>query len=145
METVAAVGSLINRLTKDEDTRQDLWVHYLSGNPVDSLSDHLQEITNEYLDDENKIKGAVWQLMTDPPSSDFLELLDSFTEFEKSIICGLMLGFTIQDISQRRGICEVRLRQTISSIRYNPLWENYYGIKNKSDRRRKTRSNRRRS
>jgi hypothetical protein len=137
------VGHMINCLTKDDDLRQDLWVHYLSGNPVDSLSAHLEDIVNEY-SDEQYVKSTVWQLMTDPPSDDFIKLLDSFTEFEKSIICGLMLGFTIEHISQKRSMCEVRLRQTISSIRYNPLWENYHGIKNKPNSRRKTRSHRRR-
>jgi hypothetical protein len=124
----AMVGHLINHLTEDNDLRQDLWVHYLSGNPMDSLSTHLEDIVNEYSDEE-QVKSTVWQLMNNPPSEDFITMLDSFTEFEKSIICSLMLGFTVEHISRRRGISEVRLRQTISSIRYNPLWEQYYGAK----------------
>lgn len=127
------VGHLINHLTKDEDMRQDLWVHYLSGNPINSLPTYLENKVNE-CSDEYSIKNAAWQLITNPPSDEFMQLLDSFTDFEKSIICNLMLGLTVERISQKRGICEVRLRQTISAIRYNPIWENYYGIKNQVDR-----------
>ena len=35
---------LINSLTKSEDYRQDLWVHYLEGNSQFDLKDHLKEL-----------------------------------------------------------------------------------------------------
>jgi hypothetical protein len=38
------VRQLINCLTNDEDARQELWVHYLSGNSVDSFVSRLDEI-----------------------------------------------------------------------------------------------------
>jgi len=34
----------INHLTNDEDLRQELWVHFLEGNPLNSLEHHLKEV-----------------------------------------------------------------------------------------------------
>lgn len=132
MEKTEAVGILINHLTQSEDLRQDLWVHYLSGNPVDSFVSHLEKITADYSEDL-KVKYAIWQILQNPLPEKFDQFLNSFSEFERSILCSLMLGLSIQQISQHRGISEVRIRQTVSNIRYNISWEHYYGTKEKSD------------
>ena len=34
----------INRLTKDEDLRQELWLHFLEGNSLFSFEDHLKTV-----------------------------------------------------------------------------------------------------
>jgi hypothetical protein len=133
VEKMEAVGTLINCLTNNEDLRQDLWVHYLSGNPTDSLVTHLQKISDDYSEDL-KVKHAIWQLISSPLSEKFPDFLSSFTEFEQSIICLLMLGLSIQQISKHEGISEVRIRQTVSSIRYNVVWRQFYGIEEAPDR-----------
>jgi hypothetical protein len=120
------VSSLINCLTNDEDLRQELWVHHLSANSVDSLSEHLQKIQKEYTEDL-LLKDSVWQLIKNPPSGKFQETLNVFSEFERSVICLLMLGLTVENISTIKGISQVRIRQSISAIRYNRVWREEYG------------------
>lgn len=143
MKTQKVVGQWINCLTQDEDLRQDLWVHYLSGHTLESFPSRLEEIIAEY-SDEHQVRQSIQDIITYPPSDEFIEFLNTFSEFERSIICHLMLGFDIEHISNARGISEVRIRQTIATIRYNPTWENYHGTKEEPIRRRAIRTNRRR-
>ena len=128
MERMEAVGILINCLTKDNDLRQDLWVHYLSGNSVDSFASHLEKILVDYSED-TKVKHAIWNIIQNPISEDFQLFLNNFSEFERSILCNLMLGLTISQISKYHGISEVRIRQTVSSLRYNKAWGQFHGVK----------------
>jgi hypothetical protein len=126
VEPTDKVSNLINYLTNDEDLRQELWVHYLTGNSVDSFSKHLNKIQVEYSEDE-QLKASVWDLINNPPSNELQNILNHFTDFERSIICLLMLGLTVDNISLVRGISQVRIRQSISSIRYNKAWSDRYG------------------
>lgn len=126
MRPTAEVDSLINCLTSDEDLRQDLWIHYLSGNSVESFSSHLDKVRIEYSDDL-KLRNAIWQLIHNPPSEKLTSILDNFTDLERSMICLLMLGLSAKEISVIKGISEVRIRQSIASIRYNQCWS-IYGI-----------------
>ena len=120
------VGHLINNLTNDEDLQQELWVHYLSGNSVESLSSRLESVKIEYSDDLKLIE-AIWLLIYSPPSNTLIDILDNFSDFEKSIMCLLMLGISVERISAIKGINEVRIRQSISSIKYNTIWREKYG------------------
>jgi len=133
------VSSLINCLTSNEDMRQELWVHYLGGNSVDSFASYLQKISFEYSED-TQLREAIWQLINNPPSNKLASVLKEFSDFERSIICLLMLGQDVGNISAIKGINQVRIRQTISSIRYNSVWDKYYGTEEKSDGLRKARS-----
>lgn len=128
MEPKTQVSNLINCLTNDEDLRQELWVYYLNGNPIESFPDYLNKLQLQYADDF-KLKKAIHQIIQNPLSDNVLEFLDNFTDFERSIICLSMLDLTIERISAIKGISEVRIRQTIANIRYNSIWEKYYGIK----------------
>lgn len=128
MSSLEQVSNLINCLTNDEDLQQELWLYYLEGNTVESFSAHLQELKVEFLDDY-KLKKAIWHLVQNPISDDLSTVLENFSDFECSIVCCLMLGMPISQISAIKGISEVRIRQTISSIRYNSSWEKYHGIK----------------
>jgi hypothetical protein len=143
VESTNQVSCLINSLTNDEDLRQELWVHYLSGHSTNSFDIYLEKIKFEYCDDI-ELKEAIWALIKNPPSDALLGILDNFTDFERSIICLLMLGLDVDKISAAKGISEVRIRQSIATIRYNNVWKEKYGIKEKPDRRRKVRSQRRR-
>lgn len=139
MRPMEEVSSLINCLTSNEDMRQELWVHYLSGHSVDSFSSHLKKITLEYSEDI-ELREAIWQLLNNPPSQKLTNILDQFSDFERSVICLLMLGQDASKISVLKGINEVRIRQTISSIRYNSAWSKYHGTEEKPDGRRKIRA-----
>lgn len=119
------VGNLINCLTSDEDFRQELWVHYLNGNAEHTFASHLQKLNAEYTEDES-LRHNIWLLIKNPPSEKLTNILADFSDFEKSIICLIMLGQNIDQISAHKGINEVRIRQAIATIRYNPLWEKYY-------------------
>lgn len=129
------VSNLINCLTNDEDARQDLWVHYLSGCPVESLVHHLRDVQLEYSDDI-ELRKAIWDLLDNPLSDELTNfLMSNFTDYERSIICFLMLGLNVSKISEIKGISEVRIRQSIASIRYNQSWSSSDGIKEIVDRR----------
>jgi hypothetical protein len=122
------VSRLINCLTNDEDSRQDLWVHYLSGNSSESFVVHLEEISQECSQDD-KIKANLWDLFKNPPSDRFYTMLGNFSQFEQSVICLLMLGLTLSEISGYKGLSEIRIRQVVYSIKSNKCWETLYGIK----------------
>ena len=140
MKPTDKVSNLINCLTNSEDERQDLWVHYLSGTPVDSLSSHLKQVQLEYSDDI-ELRKAIWQLVKDPISEELSNfLVKNFTDYERSVICFLMLGCDVEKISELKGISQVRIRQSIATIRYNKCWKEMYGTKEEPDRRREVRS-----
>ena len=140
MDPLSQVNNLINCLSNDEDVRQDLWVCYLSGTPVESLNARLQKIKAQY-DEDTKLQLAIWQLLKNPPSDKLSDLMEAnFTDYERSIICCLMLGLDAGKISEIKGISQVRIRQSIATIRYNKCWEESYGIEEKPDRRREVRA-----
>ena len=130
METQEQVNNLINCLTSNDDLRQELWVYYLEGNPVESFSSHLKKIQIEYSDDK-VVQENLWQLMQ-TTSNSFFDILNNFTDFEQSVVIFLVIGMNIEKISQYLGISQVRIKQVIASIRYNTIWR-VYGIKEKSD------------
>jgi hypothetical protein len=116
--------------------RQDLWVHYLSGCPVESLGSRFKQIQLEYTEDI-EVRKAVWFILQNPISEDLSNfLIINFTEYERELICFLALGLDVSKISVVKGISEVRIRQSIVTIRYNKCWEEIHGIKEEPDRRR---------
>ena len=140
MRSLDEVSNLINCLSNDEDTRQDLWVHYLSGNTVESFNARLARIKAENSDDI-ELQKSIWALVQNPLSEGLQQLIENnFTEYERSIICLLVLGCESLQISEIKGISQVRIKQTLATIRYNKCWEEAYGTKEKSDRRRKVRA-----
>lgn len=125
MRPVTEVSNLINCLTNSEDARQDLWVHYLSGTPIEALSSRLKEIQIEYSDD-TELRKAVWQLLRHPISEELSNFLqENFTDYERSIICFMALGLDLSKIADIKGISEVRIRQSIAAIRYNSCWSEF--------------------
>jgi hypothetical protein len=140
VKPLETISNLINSLSNDEDIRQDLWIHYLSGTPVESLDARLSRIKADYTEDL-QLQQAIWDLIQNPPSEELSTLIQSnFTDYERSIICCLMLGCDSSKISEIKGISQVRIRQSIATIRYNKCWEEAYGTKEKPDRRRKIRT-----
>lgn len=134
------ISHLINCLSNDDDTRQDLWVYYLSGTPVQSLDALLVKIEAENKF-EIELQEAIWQLIENPPSEELSTIIEkNFSDYERNIIFCLMLGLNSSRISDLKGISQVRIKQSIATIRYNKCWEEAYGTKEKSNRRRKVRS-----
>ena len=129
------VSQLINCLTKDEDQRQDLWVHYLSGNPVSTFTSHLDKLNAEFNDDSN-LQELLWFVFKNPPSEKFRDLLNNFSDVEQSVVCLLALGLTVGQLSRYKGISEIRIRHVISVITENDCWEELYGIEETTNRRR---------
>lgn len=138
MRPIAEVSNLIVCLTKDEDLQQELWVHYLSGSSVDGFSDYLNKLKIKNLED-SKFRENLWDMLSNPIDEQTSNFLDNFTHFEKSIICLSVLGLSTKQISEIKGISEVRIKQSFETIRYNECWSKY-GTQEKSNRRRKTRS-----
>ncbi len=134
MRSLEIVSNLINCLSSDEDVRQDLWVSYLSGTATESLEVRLSRIKVEREEDVN-LQIALQQLISFPIREELqLALTTHFTPYERSIICLLMLGCDVSQISSIKGISEVRIKQTMSTIRYNPSWEELYGVKEETIR-----------
>lgn len=140
VKPLETVSTLINSLSNDEDIRQDLWVIYLSGTPIEQLNARLAKIKAEYSEDL-ELQKSIWNLINNPPRQELYNLIQtSFTDYERSIICCLMLGLNSSKISEIKGISQVRIRQTIATIRYNKCWEEFYGTEEKPNRRRKVRT-----
>ena len=128
MNPTEQVSQLISNLTNDEDQRQELWAHYLSGNAESSLASYLDKINKEY-SLESEIQSRIWHIVKNPPSEKFYELLSRFSDVEQSIVTLLALGLTVTQVSLYKRISEIRIRQVISIIKDNNCWEELYGIK----------------
>jgi hypothetical protein len=144
MSSLERISCLINSLTNDEDIRQDLWLHYLNGNAVETFQSKLERLIVEY-SDYSELQESIWVLIKNPISDSLSDTLENnFTDYERSIICLIVLGVGIEEISRIKGISEVRIRQSIATIRYNECWEKIYGTQKEPNRRRKVRLKRRR-
>lgn len=139
VEPTTLVNNLINCITGDEDFRQELWVHYLNGNSIETFSSHLEKIKVEYSDDQ-ALKSSIQQMLQNPPSDKLMSILEKLTDLERSVVCLLILGVEVTDISKLKSISEVRIRQVIVTLRYNDIWSKTDGIKNKVNGRRTSRS-----
>lgn len=119
----------IDRLTDDEDMRQELWLHYVSKNSVNSLADKLTNIRKENSLHE-KLEQALMHVHSNPPTDSTIVFLNNFSDFEQSIMFLLLMGFSMEEVSEYKGISCIRLNQCISTIRSNSAWEQY-GLKEK--------------
>jgi hypothetical protein len=116
------VNSLINCLTDDEDHRQELWIHYLNGNSLESLSNHLSNIKSDK-DISEQIQKKIWSA-TKNGSSDFLQnALQNFSKVEQSVIILLALGLSVAQISKYKKLAEIRVNCVIFAIQNNEYWK----------------------
>lgn len=125
MKTVKT-ANLIDRLTTDNDERQELWVRYLEDNNVSILSDYLADIRKKY-SEEQLLQITIWKRIENPSDLNLQWLFDNFSELEQSITHLLMLGADIQQISGIKRIGVGRLRHIISIICENKVWEELDG------------------
>ena len=139
MKSMDQVSNLINNLTSDEDKRQDLWLYYLKGNQIDGLVPYFDRIKKE--DNIDKIiQQRVWIVANSSYSDKFYQILIRFSNIEQSIIILLALGLSVNEISEYKGIAEIRIRQVISTVRNSEHWKEMYGVEEKADSGRKIRS-----
>lgn len=118
MKKLNQVILAINNTTDNEDHRQDLWVAYLSD---PSRIDSLDEIhKNNLIDQEHREK--IQQIFTSSFSEETLNAINELSPLERSIVCLIMIGLSSAEISKRKNISEVRIKQAIRSIRYNKVW-----------------------
>jgi hypothetical protein len=120
---------VIDRLTNDEDVRQELWLHYVSKNSTNSLAKKLTDIHKESTLHE-KLQQAIIHVHSNPLTDSTIVFLSNFSDFEQSIMFLLLMGFSIEEVSEYKGISSVRINQCISIIRSNSAWEQY-GFKEK--------------
>lgn len=107
--------SIINKLTYNEDHRQDLWVAYLSGitstpESVHRILSHLE--VKDLI--ENKFKKSIQDLVSYNIPIKFITHL---TENEKIVVCLLVLGCDIGTISRYNGVSEVKINQMIGNLK----------------------------
>ena len=121
------VSAKVAKTTSDSDYSQALWLHYLEGNPVDSFQQHLEFLKREASKYE-VVKQKLEQLSSHPPSPVIIEFISNFSEYEQSIMYMLMLGLTLQQITEYKAVSMVRLQHIISTIGSSKNWENY-GVK----------------
>jgi hypothetical protein len=134
VKTQEQVSRLISNLTSDEDLQQDLWVCYLSGAPIHCLNSKLSEI-KEKQSLNRELDEAIWKLITNPPNGEVGKLVqETFTDYERNLIFCLIIGLNTSQISRLKGISEVRIEQSLATIRYNSVWKKIYGTKEKLNR-----------
>lgn len=127
MRSTAKIKQKIHNLTKDDDDRQELWLHYVSGNSPSTFEQKLLKIKRKR-EQEEKFLCAISEFYINPPSKKTLKLLETFSEFERSIMFLLLLGFTVQEVSEYKGISYIRIKQSIASIKTHTIWKDY-GLK----------------
>lgn len=125
MKTVEP-GEQIDRLTQDNDERQELWVRYLENSDITALSEYLAQIREQY-SDEQLLQITVWRQLENPSDFNLQWLFDNFTDLEQSVIQLLILGVPLPQISGIKGIGLARLRHVISVIRENKAWDELDG------------------
>jgi hypothetical protein len=122
MKQTAEVVSQIDHLTTDNDERQELWAHYLENSDISALSEYLEQIRQQYSENE-LLQITVWKKLENPSDFNLQWIFDHFTDLEQSVIQLLILDVPLLQISGIKRIGLARLRHVISVIRENPAWE----------------------
>lgn len=114
------IKELIENLTPDEDLRQELWLHFLSGAATSSFENHLETIRiHNRIINELQQKTHIFVRLSD---DKIATLLENFPDIEKSIIYLLSLGLDPLEISKYKGISLVMINQAILSINLSKVW-----------------------
>jgi hypothetical protein len=109
----------LNNSILDEDLQQDLWVAYLSGMPIDLLSQYIQSRqASQYIEDNFKQQIQELIYSSEAVSSGPTPIA------EHIVVCLLILGCDVATISQYTGIIEVRIAEIVVTLQ-----EGRYGVK----------------
>jgi hypothetical protein len=121
----------INSLTNDEDTRQELWVQYLT---TGSLC-FIEKLEKIKFDSEQDYELAVliMQLITSESSEveAIQEAVCSLTDLERSIVACLLIHLDIEQISWYKELAPIRVMQVIATIRNNSKWKEVWRLREK--------------
>jgi len=117
----------IENVTDDLDIRQSIWLEYL-----ETDSEDIDSICNKLIIQKKiaeQIETNIIKLTKSKSSDDFLNILNSFTEFEQDIISLIVVGIPINSIAKYKMIKPMRIIQIISCISSNPVWREYFAEK----------------
>lgn len=128
----AEMVNLINHLTTDSDEQQELWLRYLENGDISALSVYLEQIRNQYSEDE-LLQITVWKRLEHPSDFNLQWIFSHFTDLEQSVIQLLILGVALQQISSIKNVGINKLRHIITVIRDNPAWKELDGSQNIPD------------
>lgn len=119
---IRSLLKLINSLTQDEDTKQELFLLYLEGNTSPTSIEKLaSKITVTQSVEANK--SVIGWLLKSDDSNQLLNSLESLTDLQREVLLLSASGVSIEDISRYNGISRHKIEQLIKSI------GNKYGIK----------------
>lgn len=128
MEKQKLINLHINKLTRNDDYRQELFLKHLEGLSVDEFPTYLESLKQadqQYLEK----KSLVWGFLNNPISETLANILVLFTNTEQKVICMLALGYEIDEISDQLGISKVRVHQMLSSIRASKEWDKLWHLR----------------
>lgn len=113
---------IINRLTSNEDERQDLWLAYLQGACITTFISELEK--NRITGHINTYhKDQLHQLLISEVNST---TIDSLSELEQVVLCLLILGCDLGTISRYNGISKVSVRRIIANLQDLKVWDNLW-------------------
>lgn len=120
--TKKQVNEFINGLTANEDFRQDLWVNYLTYNNLDTLKTRARQLELEEMLCEKSI-DLINEFGAQNVFTKYPDLVNNFTQFEQTVIFLLLVGFSVQDISDYKNISIIRVKQAIHTIKQSKIWD----------------------
>ena len=114
------VLGLINSLTADEDLRQDLWVEYLSGEPLDTIHSKVLSLLITY---HIQARSDIGLLLSQIDLPD--NFVNFFSDIELHTMYLLFLGYNIGDISVALGKSRVAISDAITSLKNKKVWKKW--------------------
>ncbi|NBU97151.1 MAG: hypothetical protein EBS19_02870 [Spirochaetia bacterium] len=127
------IKNKIDTTTDDLDIRQSIWIEYLEtdNQDIDFICKKLilQKKATEEI--EEKIK----KIANSEKSDNLIELLESFTEFEQSVLSLLFVGISINSVAKYKMIKPMRIVQIINCISSSSAWREYFAEKNSNAKR----------
>lgn len=119
----------INKLTNDEDIRQELWVEYLTTGSL-SFTENLEK--HKFNTEQNyELAALIMQLMVSksPEAQAIQDTIDSLTDLERSIVACLLIHLDIEQISGYKELAPIRVMQVIATIRNNSNWKEVWRLR----------------
>ena len=122
----------INKLTNDEDARQELWVQYLTTGSL-SFTEKLEKLKFDP-EQDRELAALIMQLMTSqsPEAEAMQDVVHSLTDLERSIVACLLIHLDIEQISWYKELAPIRVMQVIATIRNNSKWKEVWRLRDVS-------------
>lgn len=114
-QRIKSLLKLINSLTQDEDTRQELFLLYLEGNASPTSIEKLANNIN-ILQLVEANRATLDFLLKSDSTNDSILFLESLTDLQREVILLHASGVSIDDISRYNGISQQKVEQLIKSI-----------------------------